>query len=86
MTKAEKQVLKRVYLEQKEIKVYYRKSNSYRQAEKIEAENLTAAKRMASRRQVFLDTCLKIGWGLDSNGFINEVLAIKEPGKQWKNL
>ena len=35
--------------------------NSYRQAEKIEAENLTAAKRMASRRQVFLDTCLKIG-------------------------
>ena len=60
--------------------------NSYRQAEKIEAENLTAAKRMASRRQVFLDTCLKISWGLDSNGFINEVLAIKEPGKQWKNL
>ena len=60
--------------------------NSYRQAEKIEAENLTAAKRMASRRQVFLDTCLKIGWRLDSNGFINEVLAIKEPGKQWKNL
>ena len=60
--------------------------NSYRQAEKIEAENLTAAKRLASRRQVFLDTCLKIGWGLDSNGFISKVLAIKEPGKQWKNL
>lgn len=60
--------------------------NSYCQATKIEAENLTAAKRMASRRQVFLDTCLKIGWGLDGNGFINEVLAIKEPGKKWKNL
>lgn len=60
--------------------------SSYRQAEKIEAENLTAAKRMASRRQVFLDTCLKIGWGLDSNGFINGVLAIKEPGKKWKDL
>ena len=60
--------------------------NSYRQAEKIEAENLTAAKRMVSRRQVFLETWLKIGWGLDSNGFINEVLAIKEPGKKWKNL
>lgn len=60
--------------------------SSYRQAEKIEAENLTAAKRMASRRQVFLDTCLKIGWGLDSNGFVNEVLAIKEPGKKWKDL
>lgn len=60
--------------------------NSYRQAEKIEAENLTAAKRMASRRQMFLGTYLKIGWGLDSNGFINELLAIKEPGKKWKNL
>ncbi len=60
--------------------------NSYRQAEEIEAENLTAAKRMASRRQVFLNTCLKIGWGLDGNGFINEVLAIKEPGKKWKDL
>lgn len=60
--------------------------NSYCQAKEIEAENLTAAKRMASRRQVFLDTYLKIGWGLDSNGFINEVLAIKEPGKKWKDL
>lgn len=60
--------------------------NSYCQATKIEAENLTAAKRMASRRQMFLGTWLKIGWGLDGNGFINEVLAIKEPGKQWKNL
>lgn len=61
-------------------------SNSYCQATKIEAENLTAAKRMASRRQVFLGTWLKIGWGLDSNSFINEVLAIKEPGKKWKDL
>ena len=60
--------------------------NSYCQANGIEAENLTAAKRMASRRQVFLDTYLKIGWGLDGNGFINEVLAIKEPGKKWKDL
>lgn len=60
--------------------------NSYRQATKIEAESLTAAKKMASRRQVFQGTCLKIGWGLDSNGFINELLAIKEPGKKWKNL
>lgn len=60
--------------------------NSYCKAEKIEAENLTAAKRMASRRQVFLGTCLKIGWGLDGNGFINELLTIKEPGKNWKNL
>ncbi len=60
--------------------------NSYRQAERIDAENLTAAKRMASRRQVFLDTCLKIGWGLDSNGFINEVLSIKKPGKKWEDL
>ena len=33
--------------------------NSYCQATKIEAENLTAAKRMASRRQVFLGTWLK---------------------------
>lgn len=33
--------------------------NSYCKAEEIKAENLTAAKRMASRRQVFLDTCLK---------------------------
>ena len=60
--------------------------NSYRQAERIDAENLTAAKRMASRRQVFLDTCSKIGWGLDSNGFINEVLSIKKPGKKWEDL
>ena len=60
--------------------------NSYCKAEKIEAENLTAAKRMASRRQVFLDTCLKIGWGLDSNGFINEVLSIKKPDKKWEDL
>lgn len=60
--------------------------SSYRQAEKIEAENLTAAKRMASHRQVFLGTWLKIGWGLDSNGFINEVLSIKKPDKKWEDL
>ena len=60
--------------------------NSYCQATKIEAENLTAAKRMASRRQVFLGTWLKIGCGLDGNGFINEVLAIKKPSKKWEDL
>ena len=60
--------------------------NSYRKAEEIKAENLTAAKRMVSRRQVFLGTWLKIGWGLDSNGFINEVLSIKKPGKKWEDL
>ncbi len=73
-------------------KIYYFSEvdnlNSYRQAEKIEAESLTVAKKIASRRQAFQGTSLKIGWGIDSQGFIDEVLAVKEPGKnkKWKNL
>jgi ribosomal protein L19 len=53
--------------------------NSHREGQAIEAKNLTAAKRAASRAQMFQGTVLKI----ESQG--GAVLAVKEDGK-WNDM
>lgn len=51
-------------------------ASSYRDGEKVEAKNLTAVKRTASRMQVFCGTVMTI-----ENGS-GEILTVKE-GKTW---
>ena len=55
--------------------------NSYRKAEKIDAETLTAAKRVAVRQQVFQGSVLEIGTTVSSQGFIENPIAIRENGR-----
>ena len=55
--------------------------NSNRQGDAIEANSLTAAKRRASKMQMFQGTCMVIE--SESGGFYTR-LAIKEDG-QWRN-
>lgn len=56
--------------------------NSFREAEKLTAKNLVAAKQMASKRQAFHDTGLVIGSRVDDQGFIppDAVLSAKWDG------
>ena len=55
---------------------------SFREAERIEAKNLVAAKQMASKRQAFQDTGLVIGTRVDEQGFIptDAILSAKWDG------
>lgn len=55
--------------------------NSYRKAEKIEAKNLAAAKRVASKMQAFYDTVLYIGETVNDEGFIVHPVACKSNGR-----
>jgi hypothetical protein len=59
--------------------------NSYRKAEKIDAKTLTAAKRVATRRQAFQGTVLEIGTTVNSQGFILNPIAVRENGR-WKTF
>ena len=59
--------------------------HSFAKAEKINAESLAGAKRLASRYQMFLGTVLYLGRAVDSRGFIVEPLAVKK-GNKWTNL
>ena len=59
--------------------------HSFAKAVKLNAKNLTSAKRCASRYQIFQDTVLYLGKAVDSRGFIVEPLAIKR-GKKWIDL
>ena len=56
-------------------------ADSYREAEKIEAKNLTAAKRIASRSQCFEGTILEIAESVNEQGFITDPIARKENGR-----
>lgn len=61
--------------------------NSFRKTEPLKAENLTAAKREASRKAVFCDSVLTIGTEIDDEGFLvpSSNVAIKSIGI-WNNL
>ena len=59
--------------------------HSFATAVRIEAKNLTNAKRKASRYQMFLGTILYLGRTVDSNGFIIEPIAVKK-GSKWIDL
>ena len=58
----------------------------YREANKIHATSLTAAKRAASRAQVFYGTELLIGLSVDENGFVRNPIAVKEVGRAWEDI
>ena len=59
--------------------------HSFAKAEKISANSLASAKRLASRYQMFLDTVIYLGRAVNDNGFIVEPIAVKK-GKKWTNL
>lgn len=56
-------------------------SQSFRRATAIEAKDLTAAKRLASRRRVYIGTVLVLGTAVDADGFITDAIARKVGGK-----
>ena len=59
--------------------------HSFAKAVKLNAKNLTSAKRSASRYQLFQDTVIYLGRAVDSNGFIIEPIAVKK-GNKWVDL
>lgn len=59
-------------------------ADSYRQPEELTAETLTDAKIAASCLQVFHDTWLKLGAGIDSTCI--KWIAVKKPNGIWEKL
>ena len=59
--------------------------NSYREAESLKANTLSAAKREASRKKAFYGTFLYIGNSIDQNGFIIEPIAVKTK-EGWRDI
>ena len=61
---------------------YYMSENNrgFRKAKKLNATTLTAAKREATRKQVFQGTRLVIGTEVNEDGFITEAKAVKKDG------
>ena len=62
-------------------------TNSLKKALQLKATNLTAAKREASRKQVFLNSILTIGTAVNEDGFIlpKHVLAVRSEDGKWEN-
>ena len=85
-----KQGMERLYGKEQPKQAYYfaelQNAGSYRQAEKLKATSLRAAKREASMRQAFYGTVLEIGCEVNEDGFILNPVARKEVGKQWKDI
>ena len=54
---------------------------SRRKAEKILAKSLASAKRKATQTQYFQGTTLAIGYEIDDEGFITDVICQKVDGK-----
>ena len=61
---------------------YYMSENNggYRKAERLDATNLAAAKREATRKQVYQGTRLVIGTEVNADGFIEEAVSVKKDG------
>ena len=59
--------------------------NSYREAEPLRANTLSAAKREASRKKSFFGTFLYIGTHIDEQGFIIEPLTVKTR-EGWRDI
>lgn len=53
--------------------------NSLREAEPLKATSLTSAKREARRKQGLVGTWLTIGTSVNSDGFLNSVVAYYSP-------
>nr|DAF02183.1 MAG TPA: hypothetical protein [Caudoviricetes sp.] len=85
-----KQGMERLYGKEQPKQAYYfaelQNAGSYRQAEKLKATSLRAAKREASMRQVFQGTTLEIGNSVNEDGFILNPIARKEVGKHWEDI
>ena len=85
-----KQGMERLYGKEQPKQAYYfaelQNVGSYRQAEKLKATSLRAAKREASMRQVFQGTTLEIGNSVNTDGFITKPIARKEAGKHWEDI
>lgn len=85
-----KQGMERLYGKEQPKQAYYfaelQNAGSYRQAEKLKATSLRAAKREASMRQVFQGTTLEIGNSVNEDGFILNPIARKEDGKTWETI
>ena len=85
-----KQGMERLYGKEQPKQAYYfaelQNAGSYRQAEKLKATSLRAAKREASMRQVFQGTTLEIGNSVNTDGFILNPIARKEDGKTWETI
>lgn len=85
-----KQGMERLYGKEQPKQAYYfaelQNAGSYRQAEKLKATSLRAAKREASMRQVFQGTVLEIGNNVNEDGFIMNPIARKEVGKHWEDI
>lgn len=82
--------MERLYGKERPKQAYYfaeiQNAGSYRQAEKLKATSLRAAKREASMRQVFQGTTLEIGNSVNEDGFILNPVARKEDGKTWEAI
>ena len=85
-----KQGMERLYGKEQPKQAYYfaelQNAGSYRQAEKLKATSLRAAKREASMRQAFQGTTLEIGNSVSEDGFILNPVARKEDGKTWETI
>ena len=82
--------MERLYGKEQPKQAYYfaelQNAGSYRQAEKLKATSLRAAKREASMRQAFYGTVLEIGCEVNEDGFILNPVARKEVGKHWEDI
>ena len=85
-----KQGMERLYGKEQPKQAYYfaelQNAGSCRQAEKLKATSLRAAKREASMRQVFQGTTLEIGNSVNEDGFILNPIARKEVDKYWEDI
>ena len=59
--------------------------HSFAKAERISANSLASAKRLASRYQMFLNTVIYLGRAVNDNGFIVDPIAVKK-GNRWVDL
>lgn len=82
--------MERLYGKEQPKQAYYfaelQNAGSYRQAEKLKATSLRAAKREASMRQVSCEATLVLGTSINEGGGIVNPIARKEAGKQWEDV
>lgn len=82
--------MERLYGKEQPKQAYYfaelQNAGSYRQAEKLKATSLRAAKREASMRQVSCEATLVLGTSINEGGVIVNPIARKEAGKHWEDV
>ena len=85
-----KQGMERLYGKEQPKQAYYfaelQNAGSYRQAEKLKATSLRAAKREASMRQVSCAATLVLSTSINEGGVIVNPIARKEAGKYWEDV